>query len=260
MDWLISANSKIYDHSSSFEHHKFIDWRQSNYNFQVGDIIYIYCTAPLKKIRYKSKASNVNIPFEGIRDDKEYWVDFAEYEKAKAGKYMRLDLIEQIDTEKLTLSNLLKHGLLAAPQGPKKLDDPLLSYIQKNFTDSNLSFIFPEMIDEDSVVFEGIKKTILVNKYERSSIARAKCIEFHGFFCQICGIDFGKVYGEIGHGFIHVHHVTPISRIGESYKVDYKKDLIPVCPNCHAMLHQKKENGEDVTIDFLMEILKSNAG
>ena len=58
-------------------------------------------------------------------------------------------------------------------------------------------------------------------------------------FLFICGFDFEKTYGEIGKGFIHVHHIVPVSEIGESYRVDYEKDLIPVCPNCHAMLHRK---------------------
>ncbi|WP_420822966.1 HNH endonuclease [Vibrio variabilis] len=55
----------------------------------------------------------------------------------------------------------------------------------------------------------------------------------------MCNINFGEVYGDIGAGFIHVHHVTPLSKIKQEYTVDPVKDLVPVCPNCHAMLHQK---------------------
>jgi 5-methylcytosine-specific restriction protein A len=70
-------------------------------------------------------------------------------------------------------------------------------------------------------------------------------------------MDFEKMYGEIGHGFIHVHHIIPISTIGEEYKIDPIKDLVPVCPNCHAMLHKGKE-GEVLTIDKLKEIIDKN--
>lgn len=49
-----------------------------------------------------------------------------------------------------------------------------------------------------------------------------------------------KVYGEIGRGFIHVHHKVPLSSIGKEYELDPIKDLVPVCPNCHAMLHRKE--------------------
>ena len=47
------------------------------------------------------------------------------------------------------------------------------------------------------------------------------------------------MYGEIGKDFIHVHHLIPLNEIGKEYIVDYKNDLIPVCPNCHAMLHRE---------------------
>jgi 5-methylcytosine-specific restriction protein A len=48
------------------------------------------------------------------------------------------------------------------------------------------------------------------------------------------------MYGEIGKNFIHVHHVKPLSEIDEQYKINPIKDLRPVCPNCHAMLHKRK--------------------
>lgn len=33
--------------------------------------------------------------------------------------------------------------------------------------------------------------------------------------------------------------LLPISEIGEKYVVDPVRDLIPVCPNCHAAIHSK---------------------
>lgn len=58
-----------------------------------------------------------------------------------------------------------------------------------------------------------------------------------------CVIWILKQYGSLGKGFIHVHHKIPLSEIGDEYEVDYVNDLIPVCPNCHAMLHRKSMNG-----------------
>lgn len=62
------------------------------------------------------------------------------------------------------------------------------------------------------------------------------------------------VYGELGKEFIHVHHIVPLHEIKETYKVDYRKDLGPICPNCHAMLHRKID---DRTLDIaeLKEII-----
>jgi 5-methylcytosine-specific restriction protein A len=54
----------------------------------------------------------------------------------------------------------------------------------------------------------------------------------------VCGLDFGERYGALGEGFIHVHHLTELASIGREYEVDPVRDLRPVCPNCHAMLHR----------------------
>ena len=102
------------------------------------------------------------------------------------------------------------------------------------------NFSSPDEITDDETLNEGAKKQITVNAYERNSQARAKCIEHHGLDCKICGFNFAKVYGAIGEGYIHVHHIKPLSEIGENYEVDPLNDLIPVCPNCHAMLHRQK--------------------
>lgn len=258
MKWLISANCSIYDCATSFEDYKFIDWRQGNIKYEVGDTVYIYCIRPVKKIRFKCIVKKKDIPLKYIRDDKEYWNNDVEYKKSLKGKFIRLNLIDKIDTEKLNLENLLNNGLKVAPQGPKKLSGELLEYIEKNFNDSNQSDTFPEMIDKDVSVFEGLKKEITVNKYERSSYARAKCIEYNGTKCKICGMNFEEKYGKIGVGFIHVHHIKPIHEIGKEYKIDYKNDLIPVCPNCHAMLH-RKINGKELTVEQLKSIVEERA-
>ncbi|MFC5427492.1 HNH endonuclease [Paraburkholderia denitrificans] len=56
----------------------------------------------------------------------------------------------------------------------------------------------------------------------------------------MCGFDFQKACGDMGRGFIHVHHLTEIASIGAEYDVDPYADLRPVCPNCHAMLHTQR--------------------
>lgn len=100
--------------------------------------------------------------------------------------------------------------------------------------------IFPDEVDENVKYSEGKTKTVLVNSYERNQVARQICIKHYGAFCQVCNFDFSKTYGSIGKDFIHVHHVVEIASIGNEYSVDPIKDLIPVCPNCHSMLHKKK--------------------
>jgi len=117
----------------------------------------------------------------------------------------------------------------------------------ENEKDSSLKFeseiVYADeiIIDENQKSFsEGKIKSVLVNSYERNPKARKKCIEHFGAKCKVCDFDFEKIYGEIGKGFIHVHHIKDISMIGKEYEVNPISDLIPVCPNCHSMLHKRK--------------------
>ncbi|MEH0868059.1 HNH endonuclease [Phytobacter diazotrophicus] len=70
-----------------------------------------------------------------------------------------------------------------------------------------------------------------------------------------CGFNFEKFYGEHGKGFIHVHHIKPIHTLGDNYNVDPISDLIPLCPNCHSMIHR---GSKVLTLDTLKEIIKKN--
>lgn len=91
------------------------------------------------------------------------------------------------------------------------------------------------------LLIEGAMRDILTNKYERNRKARARCIAHYGTACLICGIDFGEVYGEAFSGKIEIHHRKPLYEIKEDYVVDPIKDLVPVCPNCHMVIHSKKD-------------------
>ncbi|MED1269657.1 HNH endonuclease [Bacillus mycoides] len=98
-----------------------------------------------------------------------------------------------------------------------------------------------EEVDNPEKYTEGATKQVYVNVYERNPVARRKCIEHYGYSCVICDFNFEKIYGELGKDFIHVHHLKELHTIGEEYEVDPIADLRPVCPNCHAMLHKRKQ-------------------
>lgn len=131
---------------------------------------------------------------------------------------------------------------------------PALTHYKEFLESREEAPIAEEISEEESKgLSEGAKRQITVNAYERNPEARKECIAHYGYKCQACGFDFEKIYGERGKGFIHVHHIVPLSKIGESYKVKPTKDLIPVCPNCHAMIHRDKEN--TLTVEKLKDIL-----
>ena len=100
---------------------------------------------------------------------------------------------------------------------------------------------------------EGARYSTTINAYERNPKARAACIAHHGHVCAACGFDFGIVYGRFGEGFIHVHHIIPIGQVGDEYEIDPIADLMPVCPNCHAMIHHA---GTPLTVEQLRSHLR----
>jgi len=72
------------------------------------------------------------------------------------------------------------------------------------------AYVSPDEIVNPEQYIEGAKKKITVNSYERDSDARNKCIEIHGLNCAVCEINFEEVYGPVGIGYSHVHHIKPV--------------------------------------------------
>jgi len=89
-------------------------------------------------------------------------------------------------------------------------------------------------------LWEGAKSTTLVSVHERPRAARLQCLEVHGTVCFGCGFDFGTFYGPEAEGLIEVHHINPISQSGGRRRVNPTKDLIPLCANCHRVVHLRK--------------------
>ena len=81
---------------------------------------------------------------------------------------------------------------------------------------------------------------VCVNRYERNPHARRICLAHHGTSCAACGFSFEAAYGPEGEGFIHVHHLVPAAQLGPGYELDPLGDLVPLCPNCHAMAHRRR--------------------
>jgi predicted HNH restriction endonuclease len=133
------------------------------------------------------------------------------------------------------------------------------SYSKNPSAFQNKQLTKPEVLAEEVInpekYQEGTTKLIPVNVYERNPKARKKCLEHYGYNCSVCDFDFGETFGKLGDGFIHVHHLKPLSEIGQEYTLDPIKDLRPVCPNCHSMLHRQTPI---LSIEELITIKKAN--
>ncbi len=86
---------------------------------------------------------------------------------------------------------------------------------------------------------EGERKHVEYERAHRSQQLRKACIREWGYQCQCCGMRFDELYGEdLGADFIEVHHLQMISTFDDQRPDDYVANLVPLCANCHAMIHR----------------------
>lgn len=159
--------------------------------------------------------------------------------------------LETIDTNGVQQWFPQQSGISIRQEVVEDLESNWFNFIKENKYIKN-SFVSNDVVTEITESFlEGKSKDITQTRYERNPEARKRCLKHYGYFCRVCEFNFEQNFGEVGKGFIHVHHINQISEIGKEYEVDPIKDLIPVCPNCHAMIHSKRPA---YTIDEIKEI------
>lgn len=121
-------------------------------------------------------------------------------------------------------------------------------------TDSN--DVWYEVFDDNAIGLEGKRAVYFTLRYERNPKNRREAIKIHGLRCKVCGFDFQEKYGDLGQSFIEIHHIKPLSSIGEEVKINPETDLRPVCSNCHQMIHRRR--GKVYSIEELKAIVKNN--
>ncbi|GAB98356.1 hypothetical protein KILIM_134_00050 [Kineosphaera limosa NBRC 100340] len=89
---------------------------------------------------------------------------------------------------------------------------------------------------------EGRTELVSHLRRERDPKLRAAKIEAvlrgHGALtCEVCDFNFGATYGDVGDGYIEVHHLVPLHASGET--MTRLADLALLCSNCHRMIHRR---------------------
>lgn len=130
-------------------------------------------------------------------------------------------------------------------------------YLTVNNIDYDSSSKNNDLNDQEdiyNVIKEGSQKYFLGKKYERNQKLRKKAIEIHGVTCKACSFNFENTYGEIGKNYIEIHHKTPLSTTGE-VSINPETDLIPLCSNCHRMVHRNKH--QVLSVEDLVKMIKN---
>ena len=130
--WIIPANPNRYRLAEVLRDMQSVDWRQHN-NFEVGDLVFIYNSRPDSQILYKMEVIAVNLTADQTVADRQYWVNPSEFDSSILhNRFFRMIPLAENEGEKLTLDDLLEHGLKGVPQGALKVREPLLSYMLSN--------------------------------------------------------------------------------------------------------------------------------
>lgn len=238
--WIVPSNDSTFRIADAIAAHDgLVDWRQSN-NFAVGDTVFIYKGLPEQRVIHRMEVIAVKIPEDKALEQEEFWTDqMAYFDGLGRSIYVRFRLVESYDDDIMSLHHLHEHGFKGNIQSVQHCPQEAIDYMLDPYGKVNSDAYDVDYPADDEKLYEGSLVMVMANKYERNKKAREKCIELKGYRCVVCGRDFVKTYGETGKDFIHVHHLVPISTIGKEYELDIEKDLVPVCPNCHYMLHRK---------------------
>lgn len=143
-------------------------------------------------------------------------------------------------TDLRPLHGYRRSDLIVESTGSSLPDEFIRSYAIVRTPDFLTANFDPELAEPPATSYiEGARISVTVTAYERNPHARRKCLQHYGSSCFVCGLSFGETYGEQFAGRIHVHHLKPVSRRGGEYRINPIRDLRPVCPNCHSMLHSR---------------------
>lgn len=139
-NWIIPSNSSKFDLAKFLsKHNNYVDWKQSA-NFEVGDVVYIYCTKPEMQIRYKMEVVGINTPFSKSLKDENCWTDKAEFKAGIANnKYFRMKVLCRTNSPMLTMAELHKHGVEGWIQSPRTLSKDVINYIEDAFKQIEIS-------------------------------------------------------------------------------------------------------------------------
>ncbi|MBT9450215.1 HNH endonuclease [Akkermansia glycaniphila] len=150
-------------------------------------------------------------------------------------------------SESFRESNIIGHNMYSCALG---------HYIQfiHSYTKDNPSSIIKEQTAL-IVRTEGGRRVVVSTLIERNPALRNAAIAIHGTTCLGCGFNFGETYGTYGEGYIEIHHVYPLGKETRYVKTSVATDLIPLCSNCHCMVHHKKDYV--LSLNELQMILKS---
>jgi len=139
-----------------------------------------------------------------------------------------------------TISDRIIDYLLRNPDLADQLDAPSVGEVVDVAATTGDAIVYHDLTADET-------KRRLVSHYRIDrdpAIRKAKIAQFkhaHGdVHCENCHFSFGIVYGQLGSGYIEVHHKKMLASLLPN-EVTSLSDLVLLCSNCHRMTHRKRQ-------------------
>lgn len=126
----------------------------------------------------------------------------------------------------------------ASEENDQQIKKEIIEYLN-----SYISNVYQDDEEKYGNYWEGETSEQKATRRKRSRKAKEECLRLNGYSCKICGFNFEEEYGELGKLYIEVHHLKSMKQISEDKDyvgTDPREDLIPICSNCHSMIHRKE--------------------
>ena len=131
-NWIFPYNKNKYKLDEILNERDIIEWGQRKYKLQPGDIVYLYCSAPEKRITHKMVVVETNIPEAKTKDDDgEFKTKLFDKKYKNEEVYFRMRYVKKTYSPMLSLNYLRQHGLNSCMQGATKATGMLLDYIEQ---------------------------------------------------------------------------------------------------------------------------------
>ena len=277
--WIFQGNPTKFDIDNYLLENETIWWsiRQAHFAdlIELGDEVFIWRSDGVNKGSggIVARTQVIGNPQEYIDEEESatYW-----YTDAPTNPYLAVELkVQEVDVEQgVNRMDLKEHDILSnlmimrLRQNTNYLvEEEHTIHLKQLWQDSIgldtskeelLQTILEDFAAEEveSGKVEGNVKTYYGKRYERNPENRQRAIEIHGLDCYVCGFNFEAVYGERGANFIEVHHLKPLSTLEEATEINPDTDLVPLCANCHRMIHRRKD--AVLTVADLKAILRKS--
>ena len=130
--WIVRANPSMFRIHDFIRDHGFVEYLQKK-KFHIGDIVYLYITAPSKRVEYKMFVEKIDITPDEEFDDRSYSLINKSTTTYDSDRVVRFKNIARVKTDELCYKKLLEHGFKYTMQSDRPVNKETEAYIEGFF-------------------------------------------------------------------------------------------------------------------------------